>query len=33
MVKPASRQQLTEALEKISNLRLVEHQGITTLVA
>lgn len=33
MVKPASRQQLVEALEKISNLRLVEHQGITTLVA
>ncbi|MDB5553372.1 MAG: histidine kinase, partial [Rhizobium sp.] len=33
MIKPASRQQLTEALEKISNLRLVEHQGTTTLVA
>jgi CheY-like chemotaxis protein/anti-sigma regulatory factor (Ser/Thr protein kinase) len=33
MVKPASRQQLTEALEKIDNLRLVEVQGVTTLVA
>ncbi|UVC09783.1 response regulator [Rhizobium sp. TH2] len=33
MVKPASRQQLTEALEKIGNLRLVEDQGVTTLVA
>ncbi|MDB5524116.1 MAG: sensor histidine kinase/response regulator hybrid protein [Rhizobium sp.] len=33
MIKPASRQQLTEALAKIGNLRLVEDQGVTTLVA
>ena len=33
MVKPASRQQLTEALSRIGNLRLVEDRGVTTLVA
>lgn len=33
MIKPASRQQLAEALEKIDNLRLVEDQGVTMLVA
>jgi signal transduction histidine kinase len=32
MVKPASRQQLTEALETIDNLRLVEDHGVTAIM-